>query len=235
MPFSNSAGQGFENHVATYMARALGDKLVYVWASTRGAGGFDQFVHETLDKKKCDIVMDVPYASANVSTSTPYYISSYVFIFPKKKAYDITSMDSPALDSLRIGFEADTPAENGLKLRTLILHATPFDSTDAPNSKTNEMLQALSLGKIAVGVTWEPAVGYYLRSLPQYSVVPVPNARSQGAPEQYAFPMSMGTRLGNTAMRDRLNAVIAMHKAQLTAILARDGVKLYQPANIASQ
>ncbi len=235
MPFSNHAGQGFENQVASYVARALGDKLVYVWASTRGAGGFDQFVHETLNKKKCDVVMDVPYASDNILATEPYYISSYVFIYPKKKHYDITSMDSPALKNLRIGFEADTPAENGLKMRTLILHATPFDSTDAPNAETDEMLQALAVGKIAVGVTWEPAVGYYLRTLPQYTVVPVPNSRSQGSPEQYAFPMSMGARLGDTAMRDRLNRVIGVHKAQLTAILARNGVKLYQPADVAAQ
>jgi len=235
MPFSNHAGQGFENQIAAYVAKALGDKLVYVWSNTRGAGGFDQFVHETLDKKKCDVVMDVPYAAGNILASDPYYISSYVFIYPKKKRYDISSMDSPALKNLRIGFEADTPAENGLKLRTLILHATPFDSTDAPNAETDEMLQALAVGKIAVGVTWEPAVGYYLRSLPQYTVVAVPNSRSQGSPEQYAFPMSMGARLGDLAMRNRLNRVIASHKAQLAAILTRNGVKLYQPADVASQ
>jgi mxaJ protein len=162
MPFSDKAGEGFENKVAAYTAHALGEKLVYVWASTRGNGGFDQFVHENLDKKKCDVVMDVPYAADNILATEPYYISSYVFIYPKKKHYDISSMDSPALKGLRIGFEADTPAENGLKLRTLIIHATPFDSTDAPNSDTDEMLQALAAGKIAVGVTWEPAVGYYL-------------------------------------------------------------------------
>jgi mxaJ protein len=235
MPFSDKAGEGFENKVAAYTAHALGEKLVYVWASTRGNGGFDQFVHENLDKKKCDVVMDVPYAADNILATEPYYISSYVFIYPKKKHYDISSMDSPALKGLRIGFEADTPAENGLKLRTLIIHATPFDSTDAPNSDTDEMLQALAAGKIAVGVTWEPAVGYYLRTLPQYAVVAVPNSRSQGSPEQYAFPMSMAARLGDSATRDKLNRVIAAHKAQLTAILAHNGVKLYQPADIASQ
>lgn len=235
MPFSNKAGEGFENKVAAYVAHALGDKLVYVWASTRSSGGFDQFIHDTLNKKKCDVVMDVPYATDSVLASQPYYISSYVFIYPKKKHYNISSMDSPALKDLRIGFEADTPAENGLKLRTLILHATPFDSTDAPNSDTDEMLQALSVGKIAVGVTWEPAVGYYLRSMPQYSVVAVPNSRSQGSPEQYAFPMSMAARLGDTATRDRLNRVITAHKAELTAILARNGVKLYVPSDVASQ
>ena len=235
MPFSNKAGQGFENQVAAFVAKAMNAKLTYVFASTRGTGGFDQFVHEYLDKKKCDVVMDVPYASDNVLATQPYYISSYVFIYPKKKHYDISSMDSPALQKLQIGFESDTPAENGLKLRTLILHSKPFDSTDGPNASSDDMLYALASGQINVGVTWEPAVGYYLRTLPQYTVVAVPNSRSQGSPEQYAFPMAMAARVGDTATRDRLDRVIAAHKSELTAILARNGVKYYRPSDVATQ
>ena len=235
MPFSNEAGQGFENQLASFVARAMGANLVYHWASSRGPGGFDDFVHDNLNKKKCDVVMDVPYASDNVLATQPYYVSSYVFIYPARKNYDITSMDSPALKNLRIGFESDTPAENGLKLRTLILHAVPFDATDAPTSSTDEMLHALTAGRIAVGVTWEPAVGYYLRSMPQLRVVAVPNSRSQGSPEQYAFPMSMAVRIGDTATRAKLDRVIAAHKPELTAILARNGVKLYRPSDVASQ
>ena len=235
LPFSNHAGQGFENQVASFVAKSMGSKLVYVWGNTRGAGGFDQFVHETLDKHKCDVVMDVPYASDNVLTTHPYYVSSYVFVFPKSKHYDITSMDSPDLRRAKIGFEADTPAENGLKLRTLILHGVAFDSADEPTGSPAEMLDALTSGRISVGVTWEPAVGMFLRARPQLAVVAVPNSRSQGSPEQYAFPMAMGARGGDTAMRDRLNRVIDAHATQLTAILARNGVKLYKPTDVAAQ
>jgi len=234
MPFSNRAGEGFENQLAAYVAHAMGAKLVYHWASSRGPGGFDDFVHDTLNKKKCDVVMDVPYASDNVLATQPYYVSSYVFIYPAKKNYDITSMDSPALKNLKIGFESDTPAENGLKLRTLILHSVPFDATEGPDASTDAMLHALKNGRIAVGVTWEPAVGYYLRSMPQLRVVAVPNSRSQGSPEQYAFPMSMAVRLGDKATQAKLDRVIAAHKAELTAILSRNGVKLYRPPDVAS-
>ncbi len=114
------------------MGRALGEPVHYVWASMRGPGGFDQFLHDTLNAHKCDAVIDVPYASENVLATRPYYVSSYVFVFPKKRNYDITSMDSPVLKQLKIGYEADTPAETGLKMRTLILHAVPFDIGDTP-------------------------------------------------------------------------------------------------------
>ena len=234
MPYSNRAGIGFENQVAAFVAKSMGAKLVYVYASTRGPGGFDQFVHEQLNAKKCDVVMDVPYASDNVLTSHSYYISSYIFVFPKAKHYDITSMDSPILKNLKIGFEADTPAENGLKIRTLILHAVPFDSADSPTGSPTEMLDAIG-SKVAVGVTWEPAVGYFLRNRPQLDVVAVPNSRSQGSPEQYAFPMAMGVRLGDNVTITRLNRVIDAHKSEITAILARNGVRLIKPSDVATR
>ncbi|GAC1303277.1 MAG: substrate-binding domain-containing protein [Vulcanimicrobiaceae bacterium] len=234
MPFSNKAGAGFENQVAAYVAKAMGSKLVYRFATTRGPGGFDQFVHEELNARKCDVVMDVPYASDNVLTTHSYYISSYVFVYPKAKHYDITSMDSPVLKDLKIGFEADTPAENGLKLRTLILHAVPFDSADSPSGSPTEMLDAVG-SKVQVGVTWEPAVGYFLKTRPQLAIVAVPNSRSQGSPEQYAFPMSMGVRAGDKQLQARLNAVIDAHKSEITAILSRNGVRLVKPNDLATR
>ncbi|MGP6189930.1 MAG: quinoprotein dehydrogenase-associated putative ABC transporter substrate-binding protein [Vulcanimicrobiaceae bacterium] len=234
LPFSNRAGQGFENAVASLVARSLGERLVYVWDSTRGSGGFDQFLHDTLNANRCDAVMDVPYASVNVAATRPYYVSSYVFVFPKSKGYDITSMDSPALAHLRIGYEEDTPAEDGLKLRTLIIHGKPFDIGDEEGASPAEMLDAIENGQINVGVTWEPAVGYYLRSRPQLAVVAVPNSRSQGSPEQYAFPMAMAARVGDKTTRDKLDRVVGAHSAELTALLARYGVKLYKPTDMSA-
>lgn len=234
MPFSTKTGAGFENQVAAYVAKAMGAKLIYRFATTRGPGGFDQFVHEQLNAHKCDVVMDVPYASDNVLTTHSYYVSSYVFVYPKAKHYDITSMDSPVLKDLKIGFEADTPAENGLKLRTLILHSVPFDSADSPSGSPTEMLDAVG-SKVNVGVTWEPAVGYFLKSRPNLAVVAVPNSRSQGSPEQYAFPMAMGVRAGDTALQSRLSAVIDAHKAEIAAILARNGVRLIKPSDLAAR
>jgi mxaJ protein len=233
LPFSNRAGEGFENKIAAYVAHALGERLVYTWANTRGPDGFEGFVRATLNKRLCDVVMDVPYASDDVLPSEPYYFSSYIFVFPKSKHYDIDSMDSPALKDLKIGFEQDTPAETGLKIRTLILHSVPFDSADDPTGSPRQMLDAIGKGKIAVGITWEPAVGYFLQRMPQLAVVGVPNARSQGSPEQYNFPMAMAARLGDHATQKQLDRVIAAHATELTAILAANGVKLYKPPSVA--
>jgi mxaJ protein len=149
MPFSNRAGQGFENKIAQHVAQRLGTTVKYTWASIRGNGGYDQFIHDYLNAGKCDVVVNVPYASENLTATDPYYVSSYVFIYPKAKNYPITSLDSPVLKKLRIGFEADTPAQTGLQMRALILHSTVFDIGDTEGASPLEMLDALENGETA--------------------------------------------------------------------------------------
>ena len=224
LPYSNRAGEGFENKVASAVARALGEPLEYTWASHRAHGGFTQFLSTTLDAKKCDVVMSIPYGSREELTTRPYYISSYVFVYPKNKKYNITTMDAPVLKTLKIGFERDTPAEDALKIRGMIPGTTvPFDISDEGSESPATMLTALKDGKIDVLITWQPAIGAFLRSYPDLEVVAVPNSRALGAPEQYSFPMSMGVREGNDALKKKLDDVIEKHQSELTAILTEGG------------
>jgi mxaJ protein len=225
LPYSNRAGEGFENKIAVAVAKSLGEALEYNWASHRGHGGFTQFLSSTLDAKKCDVVMSIPYGSREELTTRPYYISSYVFVFPKSKKYDITSMESPVLRRLKVGFERETPAEDGLKIRGMVPgSAVPFDVSDEGSESPAVMLTALKDGKIDVLITWQPAIGSFLRAYPDFDVVIVPNTRARGAPEQYSFPMSMGVREGDDALKKRLDEVIEKHQAELTAILTESGV-----------
>ena len=228
LPFSNRAGEGFENKVAEAVAKAMGETVEYTWASYRGHGGFPQFLSSTLDAKKCDVVMSIPYGSREELTTRPYYTSSYVFIFPKAKNYNLTSMDSPALKRLRIGFERDTPAEDGLKIRSMIPGTVvPFDVSDEGAESPATMLDALKNGKIDVLITWQPAVSAFLRGSPDLEIVAVPNGRTLGAPEQYSFPMAMGVREGDQALKKRLDDVIEKHQAELSSILTESGVLLF--------
>jgi len=228
MPFSNRAGQGFENKLAQAVGRALGEPVTYVWRSTRGPGGFDQFLHDTLNAGRCDVVMNVPYASENVLVTRPYYVSSYVFVYPKKRKYDITSMDSPVLKDLKIGFEQDTPPETGLKLRALILHSKPFDVGDTPGESPAEILDAVKSGQIGVAVTWQPSVGYFLqRSYSDLTAVPLPNSRAAGTIEQYVFPMAMAARKNDPRTRDALDGAIGKSKDELQRVLRSFGVLIY--------
>jgi mxaJ protein len=227
LPYSNRAGEGFENKIAEAVAKALGEKLEYTWEDSRGHGGFPEFLARTLDAQKCDAVMNVPYGSREELTTQPYYVSSYVFVFKKSRNYDIKSMDSPVLKRAKIGFETDTPAENGLKMRGLVLAAVAFDVGSDSTQSPAAMLNALENGQIDVLITWQPAIGAFLKQHPGLEVLAIPNERALGAPEQYAFPMSMGVRQGNESFRKRLDDVIAGHQPELTSILTQHGVKLY--------
>ena len=225
LPYSNRAGQGFENKVAEVVGKALGESVAYTWASYRGHGGFPQFLSSTLDAKKCDVVMNIPYGSREELTTKPYYISSYVFVFPTSKGYSISSMDSPALKKLKIGFERDTPAEEALKLRGMIPQARGFDVAGDPEQSPAVMLKALIGGKIDVLITWLPSIGAFLGNYPGLETVPVPNARTLGSPEQFSFPMSMGVRMGDQALKAKLDSVIERHGAEIGAALSRAGIK----------
>jgi len=229
LPYSNRAGAGFENKIAEAVAKALGETVEYTWASHRGHGGFPQFLASTLDAKKCDVVMSIPYASPEELTTRPYYISSYVFVFAKSKNYRITSMDSPILKQLRVGFERDTPAEGALKLRGMLSRSVPFVVAEEEGRSPESMIESLKKGEIDVLITWEPAIGAYLRTSPNLEVVVVPNERALGTPEQFSFPMSMGVRIGDDALKQRLDDVIGKHQAELTSILTQSGVKLFSP------
>ncbi len=229
LPYSNRVGEGFEKKIAATVAKALGETVEYTWASYRGHGGFTQFLAATLDARKCDVAMSIPYGSRDELTTRPYYISSYVFVFDSARKYNITSMDSPALKGLRIGFERDTPAEEALKLRGLIPRSVAFDVADNAEQSPALMLQALKAGKIDVLVTWQPAVGAFLRRYPGMEVVAIPNARTLGAPEQYSFPMSMAVRTGDAALKKRLDDVIEKYQSELSSVLSQSGVKLYTP------
>jgi mxaJ protein len=91
------------------------------------------------------------------------------------------------------------------------------------------MLKAVESGKVDVMITWEPAISGFLRDFPDLEVVMVPNERAMGAPEQYTFPMAMGVREGDEALKKQLDEIIASHQAELTAILNDNGVRLYTP------
>jgi mxaJ protein len=230
LPFSNRAKEGFENKIAELSAKSLGAKLVEVWATTRGPGGFGEFLARNLDAGKCDAIMDMPYGSQEEFTTDPYYISSYVFISKRTRSYDLENMDSPILQKLKIGFERDTPPEDGLKIRDLLSQAQPFSVGDTESVSPATMLRAVHDGSVDVMITWEPAVGWFLRNYPDLVVSRVPNARTTGAPEQYLFPMSMAVRKGDESLKKNLDSLIARRKNALQEILQQFNVRLYPAA-----
>jgi mxaJ protein len=75
LPFSNEAGEGFENKIVSLVAQELNAEIRYTWwAQRRG------FLRNTLKAETCDLVTGLPANLEGVRTTTPYYRSSYVFV-----------------------------------------------------------------------------------------------------------------------------------------------------------
>lgn len=225
LPYSNRAGQGFENDVAQYVARQLGATVDYTWADSRGHGGYSEWLARNLDSGHCDVVMNMPYGNQEELTTDPYYVSSYVFVFKKDKGYDLTDLNSPELRKLKVGFESDTPVEAGLQLRGMVTAAKAYDVGGKSGVSPRSVLDDVESGKIDVMITWQPAIGDFLRDYPDLTTVTLPNSRATGSPEMYTFPMSMAVRQGDTALKQRLDRLIKTHDGALKAILQRHGVE----------
>ena len=66
LPFSNRAGEGFENRIAELMAVDRGARLEYTWWPQRRG-----FVRNTLAAGGCDVVIGVPRDYQPASTTQP--------------------------------------------------------------------------------------------------------------------------------------------------------------------
>jgi ABC-type amino acid transport substrate-binding protein len=117
----------------------------------------------------------------------------------------------------------------GLKQRTLLIGSKLFLSADDESASPQDMIDALEANKIDIGLTWDPAVGYFLKNHPDLVATTIPNTRSQGYPEQFTYPMAMATREKDVALNADLNRVIATHGPELHAVLHNFNITFYAP------
>ncbi|HEX7038425.1 MAG TPA: hypothetical protein VF210_21860 [Pseudomonadales bacterium] len=99
LPFSNRAGEGFENALAERLAEWSGRGGVddHWWPQRRG------FLRNTLNAGRCDLIMGVPAGYPPVWPTRPDYRSSYVFVYRADADWDFDSIDDPRLAGLSIG------------------------------------------------------------------------------------------------------------------------------------
>lgn len=221
LPFSNEAGEGFENRIAELMAKSMELPLTYVWYP-RTVG----FVRNTLRARLCDLVMGVVSTHELMQNTNPYYRSTYVMAFRAADAGRFGSQESPALREATIGVVAGTPpaeilAREGLleRVRSYQLHT---DSRIA--DPLRDMVEDLAAGRIDVAMGWGPAIGYWAaRAAEEVDLVPL---ESDIPTLRLDFRISMGVRWGEPAWKRTVNEQIARLQPEITAILLEYGVPL---------
>jgi quinoprotein dehydrogenase-associated probable ABC transporter substrate-binding protein len=231
MPFSNSAGEGFENKLADMIGRKFGKKLSYVWwAQRRG------FVRHTLKAGLCDLVIGVPSHYDLVETTIPYYRSTYVFVTQQSRHLDLDSLTDGRLHHLTIGVHLigddgnNPPPAHVLGQEGIIdnVRGYPIYGDYRDPNPPARLIDAVVDGEIDVAAAWGPLGGYFAKhSRVPLTVTPIADG-DKFAPERFQFDIAMGVRKGDHELRDQLNAFIAQNRKDITALLTSYGVPLVE-------
>jgi mxaJ protein len=221
LPFSNRSRQGFENKIAEILSRSTNQRLEYEW-QRMGRG----FVRDVLNKHKCDVLLGVPESYRPVLTTEPYYRSTYVFVTRRGGTPELASFDDPQLKRMKIGVqvvsEEYAPPAQALGRRGLVANIVGFESTGA---EASSIIDAVSKHQIDAAVVWGPLAGYFVKHYRgQLRVTATPALDPPLLP--LSFSISMGVRKSDTALRDRLNRVLAQHRTEINTILQHYGVPL---------
>jgi len=227
LPFSNEAGEGFENKIAELFARKLGKSLAYTFYPD--ATGF---IRNTLNADRCDVVLGIAQGNDIVQPTNPYYRTAYAAAYRKGGLLDgLDSLTDPRLKTARIGIVAGTPpasylAEHGL-LGQIKSYALVVDTRfDSP---TRQMMEDLDKGEIDVALLRGPLAGYYAAKAQNVTSV-VPLLKESGGP-RLVYRIVMGVRHSDQNWKRELNRLISENQDEINKILLAFGVPLLDENN----
>lgn len=225
LPFSNKAGEGFENKLAQMLGRWMHEPVEYTWAVQQ-----KQFLQDTLDANKCDVVMSLPADDKAELTTDPYYRSTYALVYRANAPYQLKSLDDPRLHKLEIGVHAigddwaDLPGGTVLAHRGIVrnVHVYKMFSDFSRPNPSADLMEAVAKGDVDVAIAWGPLAGYFATREPvKLKVVPITHAHTV---LPFEFSISMAVRHGDTKLRDKLNAFLREKQDAIRSLLTQYGV-----------
>jgi len=222
LPFSDRAGQGFENRLVELLARDLRVSVTYVWwAQRRG------YIRNTLNQAKCDLWPGVATAVEALTTTRPYYRSTYEFLTRADRPLAGLTLDDPRLRGLTLGVQmvgdnaSNTPPAHALARRGMIENVRGYMvyADYARQDPTAPIISAVARGKIDVALVWGPLAGYFAaRSRVPLRLEPVTPALDAGE-WPMTFDISVGVKRGNTMLRDRVQTVLDREVGAIDSLL----------------
>ena len=222
LPFSNEAGEGFENKIAALLAHKLGKSLANTFYP--GATGF---IRNTLNAHRCDVVMGIAQGDDLVQPTNPYYRTAYAAVFRKGGGFDgLDSLGDPRLKSAKIGIVAGTPPVTYLAVGGLLdkVKSYPLVVDTRYDSSSQAMMEDLEKGEIDVALMWGPIGGYYAQNAKSPMTV-APLVKEQSGPKM-TYRIVMGVRRSDQNWKRALNKAIGESQGEIAAILRSYGVPL---------
>jgi mxaJ protein len=233
MPFSNRAGEGFENRLAALMAHDLDRELTFFWWPQRRG-----FVRNTVRAGVCDVIMGMPPGLQGLDSTTPYYRSGYVFVTRADRHLDIHSMTDPRLRSLKIGVHligddgVNVPPAHALAEQGIVKNVSGYsiygDYSEAdPPAK---LMEAVARGDIDIAAAWGPLAGWYAKSSAVRLMV-TPITETEGfAPLAFDFGIAVGVPRGNAELKAKLEKALTRRGAEIDRLLKAYGIPLLPPS-----
>jgi mxaJ protein len=219
LPFSNDKQEGFENKIATLLAKELGTSLEYTWWPQRRG-----FVRNTLRARECDLLVGVPVGFDPVAATTPYYRSTYYLVSRQDRKLGITSLDDPRLRDLKIGVNVigedytNTPPAHALGDRGIVV-AHGYDTFYDQQRRPDDIITAVVKGDIDVAVVWGPLAGYFGKRAPvALDMVALPDSDTlSGLP--FAYDISLGVRRSDKALKAQIESAVERRRGEIARIL----------------
>jgi mxaJ protein len=224
MPFSNDKMEGFENKIAEVLAKDLGKKLSYQWTYDRQG-----FLRNTLNAKRCDVVMGIGQDVDAVRTSKPYYRSGHVWVWRKDSNFNITNWDSPDLKKGFIGVVGQSPATIPMNDHGLISNARPYRMQRDLNLAPSYLIDDLAKGETDIAIAWGPIGGYFakvskvpmvVKLIPPYENT---NAIMKAKAKEY-WNISVGVRKKDKERMAMIDAALERNKDKINQILDDYGI-----------
>jgi quinoprotein dehydrogenase-associated probable ABC transporter substrate-binding protein/PQQ-dependent catabolism-associated CXXCW motif protein len=221
LPFSNQAGEGFENRIAELLAADLGLELEYTWYPDSMG-----FVRNTLGAYRCDVVIGVVTTSELMQNTNPYYRSSYVVVQRADANPVVDSLHDADLDQVSIGAVARTPPVTVLARAGLLDHYVPYQlMVDTRlHHPAQQIVADVAGGRLHAGALWGPIAGYWASRQAEPLVIRPLSSEVEG--DRLDFRITMGLRRGEPEWKARLDQFLAEHAAEIQGILHDYGVPL---------
>ena len=235
LPWSNRAGEGYENRIASLLADALSLPIEYTWFPQRMG-----FIRNTLRARgpdgeyKCDVVMGLPEGFELAITTEPYYHSTYALVYVKGRglddietAEDLLALEPVRRDKVRFGLAERNPGTVWLARHAMLdqIEIAYPSQHGNPEVHPGQLEQYdLLADKIDATIMWGPIAGYFARANPDVPIAVIPMASEPGV--RLHFGISAGVRFGQKARKEELQKLLDAHADPIGAILREHGVPL---------
>jgi len=223
LPFSNENKEGYENDIANLLGDKLGIPVVYEF--------FPQvigYVRNTLNKKKCDIIIGITASNDLVLNTVPYMRWSYGMFYLKDNGIEVDRPNHPQLADLSIGVQAGTPPTFVLQRYNLMGRVRPYNLTFDPRKAVigESMIEDLIDGLIDIAFMSGPIASHYLnkKGFDKNEYVYIPLETTDQGWGKMDYYTTMGVRDGETDWKKKLNRFIKSNQKEIDKILAKHNI-----------